>query len=180
MPVPVAIVPLLSAGADALTTGNLIVTASVFGGVNAGNGNMVTGGVGGAGGVGGVGFTAGNGGMGGNGGASYGGAISGSDTVGSVTITTSSFIGNAVTSGTGGAGGATGSTLTTTLSGAGGNGGVAYGGAVSYHIPLLSSDTTTNSISITSTLFSSDTVTSGQAKCQRSGEPFGGGGNCPG
>ena len=153
-------------GAIALVTGNLTVSSSVFGGPNSGNGNTVTGGAGGVGGIGGTGFTAGSGGTGGNGGAGYGGAISlnpiaTTDIVGNVSITTSTFTADAVTSGAGGAGGSTGLTLARNAGGAGGTGGVAYGGAVSYYIPALNSDTTTNSISITSSAFSNDGVTSG-------------------
>jgi Putative Ig domain len=124
----------------------------------------------------------GNGGVGGTGAAVFGGAISvgGNTTNVSLNGTSASriaFTNNAITSGAGGAGGDGGAdgnnsngfkpaALAPTnnyfgTGGAGGNSGTGYGGAFSYYIPSGSSNTSPNTVTITFSPFSNNTVTAG-------------------
>jgi hypothetical protein len=155
-------------GALALTGGNLVVATTNFGGTAPGASNKV---LGGAGGVGGDGGGGGNGGFGGTGADAYGGAISGSDNAGNLTLngTVSAFItivGNAISSGAGGKGGngATG--------GAGGNAGFTAGGGLAYRGPTGG----TNNITINFTAVENNTSTGGAGAVGGIGSPGGNGG----
>jgi len=149
-------------GAIAVTTSDLSISNSTFGG--SGVGNQVIGGAGGAGGLGGTvgqfgnvgGYwnltvnnkppalenpapnseLAGNGGQGGLGATVYGGAISTSQTAQAVNITSTSFADNTITAGAGGAGGSGGlfsfNGQREGFNGNGGNGGDAIGGTLSF------------------------------------------------
>ena len=75
-----------------------------------------------------------------------------------------------------GRGGATGAGVQTN-GGAGGNGGIAYGGGLSYVIPVASSNTGTNTISLTFAPFTDDSVTTGAGGAGGVGAPYGSGGS---
>jgi hypothetical protein len=121
-------------GALSDVAGNLTVSSTTFGGSN--TGNQVVGGTGGSG--------------GGAGSPAYGGAIAASDLVKNVTLNGTAaapitFIGNSIVSG----------------NGSGGNSGVAYGGGLSYFIPVSSSNSATHTLTMAYATFSNNTVTTG-------------------
>jgi Putative Ig domain len=178
-------------GAIAVVASGLTVSSSFAGGSSAFTSNQVFGGVSGAGGAGGTSGDDNNagivrGGTGGNAGAGasvYGGAISASDNVQNISLTgstntvmgvmttyTVAFMGNAITSGGGGMGGAGGfnnhqrgfgNFSDQGTGGDGGNSGDAFGGGVSYHIPLGSTNVATHTAALTFSPFTNNTIVTG-------------------
>jgi hypothetical protein len=150
-----------------ISSANLFVSGSTFGGSTATLGNVVTGGPGGNGGNGGTGGDAGTGhqSIGGDAGTAsagdnaFGGAIAATDNAKNVTLTTDTFEKNSVTSGVGGKGATGGNLFGFSTEGA--SGGEAGGGGVAYFIAAASGNTAAHTVALTGDTFTANTVTVG-------------------